>query len=133
MRAVLKLEVIGDNHLQHKRAIDRGEAPIPHMRQYVKVLQWGQKKMRPWVARITGRDPKYVYRREFIVGMRDYSKANSVGSRGVYEYFALPDGVYEVNERVTWKRTRRYFIRVENAEITEIVREDVERWLENAI
>jgi len=134
MRAVLKLEVIADNHLQHRRLIEQGKAPVPlRMKRYIDVLRYGQSKLHPWVARITGRDSRYGLAREFVKGQKDYSLANSVGSRGVYEYFALTDGIYEVNARETWKRTRRYFILVENAEITEVGREEVEQWLGNAI
>ena len=31
---------------------------------------------RPWVARITGTDPKYGLKREFVNSVRDYSGAN---------------------------------------------------------
>jgi len=133
MRAVLKLEIIGDNYYAYLAAKKRGEAKTSRSAErYGELL--GRDKSRPWVARITGRDPKYGLAREFVKGQKDYSQANSVGSRGVYEYFALKDGsIYEVNARETWKRTRRYFIRVENTEITEISKEEVGRWLENAI
>lgn len=125
MRAVLKLEIIGDNYLQRRKLIEAGKAPRPHLKEWIRILRYGRKQFRPWVARITGFHNKYGFTREFIVGMRDYSDANSIGSRGVYEYFALEPGLYEVNECVKLGLARRYFIRVENTEITEISRKEV--------
>lgn len=128
MLAVLALEIIGDNYFAYKRDLTNGKArENPRVERYGEML--GRDKSRPWVARITGLDDRYGFRREFQRGQRDYGKANSIGSRGVYEYFALGDGVYEVHERLTWKRTRRYFVRVEKAEIAEISREEAEQWL----
>jgi hypothetical protein len=41
---------------------------------------------------------------------RDYSKANGVGSRGVYDYYVLkPGNIYEIIEVLSWKRSRRYY------------------------
>jgi hypothetical protein len=130
MRAVLRLEVIGDNYLQHQKLINQGKAQWPqNLREMVKVIRYGQRRFRPWVARLRGLDEKYGFAREFVVGMRDYSLANSIGSRGVYEYFALEDGIYEVNECVKLGHSRRYFIRVESTQIIEISREEVEECL----
>lgn len=67
---------------------------------------------RPWVARLGGMDPQYDFTRAFMRGVRDYSRANSVGSRGVWICYALEPGVYEVYERVSWQRDTRYFIQV---------------------
>lgn len=41
---------------------------------------------------------------------RDYSNANSVGSRGVYDYYILRPGVYEILEALSWKRSRKYYL-----------------------
>lgn len=129
MRAVLKLEIIGDNYIQRLRLIDSGKAPCPHIREFVKTIRYGRKKFRPWVARIVGRDEHYGYARQFITGMRDYTDANPIGSRGIFEYFALTDGVYEVNETMALGRARRHFIRVNEGAIAEISKEKVERWI----
>lgn len=126
MKAVLSLEIIGDNHTQRARAVKRGDAKAPlYVPKMVQMVKHSQKKYTPWVARITGLCNKYGLKREFMRGQKDYSLANSVGSRGVYVYYPLDPGIYEVNERLTWKRVRRYFIQVQNAEITEITREQV--------
>lgn len=132
MLAVLRLEIIGDNYYSYKRDLAKGEArKTPRMERYAEMM--GRDKTQPWMARITGLDKKYGFGREFLHGQRDYSKSNSIGSRGVYEYFALSDGLYEVHERPTWKRTRRYFIQVAGTEIVEITREEVLTWLANGV
>ena len=132
MRAVVRLEIVGDNYLQHLKLVEQGKAPQPHLRKYIQLLKYGRKKLRPWVARLRGLDERYGFAREFIVGMRDYGLANSLGSRGVFEYFALESGLYEINECIKLGRARRYFIRVKDTAITEISREEVEQCLKSA-
>lgn len=83
----------------------------------------GRNKTKPWVARILGTCDHFGLEREFIRGYNDYAAASGTGGRGIYTLYALDTGVYEVNERVSWKGVRRYFIQVENAEIAEITRE----------
>jgi len=85
----------------------------------------GRNKSKPWVARITGIDEQYGFAREFVHGYTDYSNASGTGARGIYIRYALKDGIYEVNERISWKHVRRYFIRVQDATITEIDRDEV--------
>lgn len=75
---------------------------------------------RPWVARITGPDPRYGLAREFVRGATDYSRANSVRSRGVRTFYALPDGLYEINSPETWKRTERYFALIRQGEMERV-------------
>ena len=126
MRAVLRLEIIGDNYLQRNKLIEEKSLPYPRMmREMINVIRYGQRRLRPWVARVTGLDDRFGFAREFIIGMRDYSQANSIGSFGVYEYFALTPGIYEVNESVELGKTRRYFVRVQNGEIVEISANEV--------
>lgn len=121
MLAVLSLEFIGEDFEAATRAASRAAKKVGY--------DLGHKSSRPWVARITGRCEKYTYAREFLRGQIDYSRANSTGSRGVFLYFVLKDGIYEVYKHLSWKRSRRYFIRVEVTTITEISREEVEEWL----
>jgi hypothetical protein len=125
MKAVIGLELIGDNHFQRRRLIEKGEAPQPHLRRWLEILEFTKRELRPWVARITGTHSKYGLARKFLRGQKDYSQANSIGSRGVYEYFVLDPGIYEINERCTWKRARRYFVHVDGAEFHEIDKEEV--------
>lgn len=125
MLAVLELEIIGDNYYASKRA---GTEAVAKETRYAGMM--GRDKTRPWVAKLTGLDPKFGFARQFVKAQqKDYSRANSVGSRGVYLYFVLEPGIYEVHERQTWKRTRRYFCQVEGEKITEIGRDEVVRCL----
>jgi hypothetical protein len=66
---------------------------------------------KPWVAKITGLDPKFGVAREFLHGVRDYSRANSVGSRGIETGWVITEpGIYERNIPTSWKNTdRSYF------------------------
>lgn len=121
MRAVLKLECIGDNSAALCR-LAQGILRTAGMEENARLFA---PVPGPWVARITGPDPRFGFAREFLRGQKDYSEANSVGSRGVYLYFALPPGIYEVNDLVSWKRTDRYFCRVEGEKIYRISKEEV--------
>ncbi len=123
MLVVLALEWIGEDNDAHCRLLDKQIKAISGG------LDLGYKSNRPWVARITGTDATYGLAREFMHGQIDYSQANSKGSRGVYLYFPLKEGVYEVLSHRTWSKNRRYFCRVEHMAITEISREEVEAWL----
>lgn len=125
MKAVLKLEAIGDNEtylLRRARRLIRAAAPG------VAGL-FRDARPRPWVARLTGLCPRYGFVREFLPAQKDYREANSVGSRGVFLYYWLDPGVYEVNERRSWRAWDRYFIRVEEGRWTRITRQETARTL----
>ena len=81
----------------------------------------------PWVAQITGLTTNGYFVRKWVNGDVDYSRANSVGSRGVFRYYPLRSGrIYEVAERLTWKRSTQYFCRVNDAgEIVRLMRHEV--------
>ncbi len=82
----------------------------------------------PWVAKILGRDPKYGLGREFVHGNKWFGEASANWNRGVYLHYDLGDGIYEVHELVSWRRSRRYFIRVHGDDSTEMTKEDVVQW-----
>lgn len=83
------------------------------------------KPNRPWVAEIIGLDPKYKFSRLFIKHNTDYRESSNTGDRGVYFYFELKSGsIYEVNQRVSWKQTNRYFCKIENGQ--QVIIEDKE-------
>ncbi len=84
---------------------------------------WGHK---PWVSRLTPRGCQYVK------PLRDYSLAKPNGSRGVFQYYHLDNGVYEVSERTDWQRTMHYYILAADGDYREISREEVREWLKNA-
>jgi len=101
MKAVLKIEAIGDNIYQL-------------MRRYKYIL--GSPHQSFWVAKIIGTDARYKYQRMFLSGNKDYRKSNSVGSRGVFLWYLLDsNNVYEVSAPISWKRTERYFCTVNQA------------------
>lgn len=56
---------------------------------------------RPYVARITGRDPKYGLRREFVAASR--RALSRSGATGTIEYVLYEPGVYEVGGTRSWK------------------------------
>jgi len=86
--------------------------------------------VRPWVARITGRDPVYGLGRVFVPGRLDFSQANSTGRRGVCVWFVLSSGeYYEVYRQSDWQCTERFFCSVDGAgAIVQATREEVETW-----
>ncbi len=93
-----KLEAINDNVVQRYKS-EKKTWP-----------DWKEKPPSPWVAKITGISKKYGYEREFMECKKDYSDANRAGSRGVYFYWVLDDGIYEVQELRPRKKPLRYFI-----------------------
>lgn len=109
----LKLEWIGEN-IHHKAKAFRmaGREFVPQRRIDV--------PRRPWVARLLGRCRKHTFQREFVKGLKDFASSNSVGSRGVFLYFHLDDGLYEVHELVTWDRADRYYLRIINGRATRL-------------
>ncbi len=81
---------------------------------------------RAWVAEITGPDAQFGLSRVFLAGVRDYSKANSVRSRGVRTAYALESGkLYEISAPESWKSTERYFATVRDGEIVRLSKEQV--------
>lgn len=113
---MLKLEAIGANENAELRSLERSVATLSPGA----ASALGGLVNEPWVARILGPDPKYKLRREFVRARKDYDESNSVGSRGVHLVFLLSDGVFEVYERTSWKRSRRYFVTVRDGAMTEI-------------
>lgn len=86
-----------------------------------------------WVAEIVGFHSKYKYDRIFLQGKRDYSRANSAGSRGIFAWYILESGkYYEIKQQTSWKKSCRYFAKVDDTgEIIEVKEEEVRGWLRN--
>jgi len=81
---------------------------------------------RPWVAEITGTDPQYGLRREFLDYTVDYSRKNSRGTRGIYQIYTLEDGVYEIKGGTAWGHIeKRRFCRVIGSESESLTFEEV--------
>lgn len=88
----------------------------------------------PWVAEIQGIDPTYGFQREFLKCMKDYSGANSKGSRGVIYTFVLYPGVlYEVSCKTSWFGSRRYFCTLVDGSPKEMTREQAEDFFGGAL
>lgn len=118
----LKLEAIGDGHDARNCASSRtakASAPFDaHL--------FGVPNRKPWVAEITGTDHQYGLRRQFLEYHKDYSKGNSVGTRGVYLHFLLVEGkIYEVFHFISWKNTNRYFCRIVDGKVVKMAKQEV--------
>lgn len=120
MRAVLKLELIGWNYHEAKH---QGDTMGPRLKRYEKIMGFNQSSS--WVARIYGLDDKWGFKRKFVKAQVDFSEANSQGSRGIFAYYALESGIYEVNDRYRWRKVRRYFCKVIGKDIIEISKDEV--------
>ena len=120
MRAILKIECINDNY-----------GMPPELLLYVPMVNDGkQLPKRYWVAEITGTDPKWKYKREFLPYKKDYAEANSKGTRGVYAFYILDEGkLYEVKKPVSQVRHERYFCTVVDGSIKRLEDGEVEKWL----
>jgi hypothetical protein len=90
----------------------------------------GWNKSTPFVAKVTGfnRDTS-DFRRYALKGYVDYTKANSVGSRGVYKYYFVEDGLYEINCHSSWKKVDHYFLLIENGNEKRLNFEEAITWL----
>jgi hypothetical protein len=112
MLVPLRLECIGDDAVQRFRRIAPGMFKSP------------------WVARILDLSSCHGFEREFLRGQKDYTHANSVGSRGVYLTFWLEEGeVYEVYAHLSWQCSERYFVLATGGELRRVSREQVIEWL----
>lgn len=126
MKTTLKLEAIGDNTA---RAIAGWKRLLGDE------LMGDIKVDRPWVAKLTGLFASGKFQHDFLRGNKDYTDANSKGSRGVYFWFTLESGnYYEVNDLQTWKRTERYFCKVtEEGEIEIVDEREIQLYFERKI
>lgn len=66
-----------------------------------------------------------------IYGRRDYSRANSKGSRGVHVHYILkPDTLYRVAAPKSWRNVDRYYAAVApDGSIYRLSDEEVRAWL----
>lgn len=72
-----------------------------------------------WLARITGPDPKYKLKREFLTPTE--KNHSSSGKTGTDIWHIRKDGFYEFNE--AWKD--RGFFKIENGELSHVTRDEV--------
>jgi hypothetical protein len=126
MYAALKLEVVGDTTSQRTKLAagilrSAGMAPVAGL--------YKTARPQPWVAKIVGTNTKFGLERQFVKGRKDYSTASSSGQRGVMMHYLLEPGIYEIQEILSWSKSRRYFARSEAGRLVEIDREEVDRCL----
>lgn len=120
MKASLRIEAIGDDTYSMLRSFPSGIV--------------GKIKKPYWVAEIIGAHPKLKYERKFLKGKKDYAKANSKGSRGVFVYYLLEsDRIYEVSRPVSWKKSERFFCVVspDDGEIVKVEKDFVDQCLKS--
>lgn len=124
MKATLKIEAFGDGIAQEIRMMEGLICAIGGKK------LWGESEKfpRPWVAHIMGRDLKFKYKREFLKPTKDYTHANSKGTRGVFLWYILESGnIYEVNQQISWKNWDRYFCTVdEEGDILKLEESDID-------
>lgn len=126
---ILKLECIGDDTVQMFRMWNRIGEQVQTATGVDNPFRGGGPPS-PWVAEITGHDPKYTYARKFLRGRKDYSEANGVGSRGVHLYFELEEScLYQVYEKISWGSSRRYFARVVSGQLIEMSDDEAKLWI----
>ncbi len=130
LRAYLNLEVIGDDYQQRRRLLDRNECKRPHFKEWLKIWRYGRKHLQPWVARLNLTESEKI-EREFMPSVPDYAQADSIGRRGVFKSYALPDGIYELNECIELGKARRRLVKVSNGVVIEIDRQEMLRCLRN--
>lgn len=87
----------------------------------------------PHVTRVTRLLPGDIVQGTPVRGQYDFSRANGVGSRGVWLNYALDEGVYHVTERLTWANGRKRFVLSEAGEIRTITLEEAKRCLASGI
>lgn len=70
-------------------------------------------------------------RHEIVHGKRDYSRANSKGTRGVYlNYILEEDELYLVKSPDSWRSTSVYFAAVDTGgKVVKVTNEDALEWL----
>lgn len=124
MKAILEIELIGDNIRQEMKLwTNIGNMAMPGLGD----MTFGSYPPSGWIAEITGFDSKYKYARSFLKFKKDYSRANSKGSRGVYAEYILDEGkIYDVKDR-----KQRYFCKVDNWQIVRIDELEVKEWLKS--
>ena len=67
-------------------------------------------------------------RREPLQGVPDYTHSNGKGSRGIYYWYTLAPGLYEINHRYKINAVRRYWLLSENGTTHEITNDEAKQW-----
>jgi hypothetical protein len=84
-----------------------------------------------WVKEVIGIDADGLIT-EHLEGQMDYSKANSVGSRGVYRHYFLQEGIiYHVSSPKTWNRTDEYYCCIRSGAEIRMTYQEAIKWATN--
>jgi hypothetical protein len=69
----------------------------------------------PWVAKVTGLCDTYGLARDFQSPVYDYTYARGKrAGRGIYLYWFIGSGLYEIYRPVSWKHHERFYFWVAN-------------------
>lgn len=111
-RVILKLECFHDDIAARQRALravdraTRNRVNSRHVVTEMRLTALGD--ARTWVAEVVGITAAGRIERKFVDGLKDYSDANGVGSRGVYKYYVLREGpLYEIVDRPGYGKPQR--------------------------
>lgn len=73
-----------------------------------------------------------LFRKSAVHQNKDYAKANSVGTRGVYAYYLLQsEHIYEIVQPTSWNNTEHYYLYIDVDEYVRLDIEGVLKWLKN--
>lgn len=124
IRAALALEFIGAADHDAATALDSALSRIG-----VAGSDEARLALGPVVLAIT-RAGDGSLRRLVVHGKRDYSRANSRGSRGVYVHYLLDqDTLYWVRARTSWRASEEYFAAVTpTGDIYRLTTEEAREW-----
>lgn len=120
MKTVIRLEQIGDDFYWQQKTKNLDWAT-----EFKQLKKYGDYRVRAWVAKITS----VGFDKVFIRGNSDYSECNRDGSRGIFTYYVLENGLYEINERVSYKKTDRYLLLVDGENRMRVTKQEAEQWL----
>ncbi len=135
MKAFLQLEAIADDLSSMIKVCEMVIDTATCQGFFRSAITGGPDPYKPWVAEITGFDPVYKFKREFLKAKKDYTHANSTGSRGIYVNYIIECGrIYEVKCMATNTRIDRYFcVAEENGDIKRLAEEEVEQCLKTRL
>lgn len=125
MKAALSLEHIGANTHDELAMFQRLEIAYG-----IRPCQDRQIKIGPWVSEIF-KDANGSINRKTLYGKRDYSRANSKGSRGVMVNYVLEENkLYLVRDPRSWKSVDVYYAAVtENGDVKKLTEDEAIEWL----
>lgn len=105
---------------------------------YIHVIEHDSRSL-PWIARITGADPRYGYARKFVRPRKDWRgaerRSGTLRTVGIRSCFMLEVGwVCEVQTARNFydKKSPRYFARVAEDSLVRVEEPDVMAWLRRA-